>query len=184
METDLISNFSRVLAVHLKHLPVSHIAATFKHMEATSVFSLKVRHNFVKKLDMISHNSSRNIRPRVRVVSGMVVHGMRMQRVLLQAVLSVVIILLQLCLPHHLLPSKSEPAALPDQLGTLQLMPVFHQPAEKDNSTVLHRKNVSQDEPPVTTPSVSMIESVHETSLVSVLIVSTDEQMTKTSVVS
>jgi hypothetical protein len=107
METDLISNFSRVLAVHLKHLPVSHIAATFKHMEATSVFSLKVRHNFVKKLDMISHNSSRNIRPRVRVVSGMVVHGMRMQRVLLQAVLSVVIILLP----------KSEPAALPDQHG-------------------------------------------------------------------
>ena len=92
-------------------------------------------------------------------------------------------------LPHqsHLQPpqpSKPEPAALPDQLGTLQLMPVFHQPAEKDNSTVLHRRNVSQDEALVITPSVSMMEFAHEKNLVSVQIVSTDEQMTKTSVVS
>ena len=89
-----------------------------------------------------------------------------------------------LCWLHLLQAPKPEPAALPDQHGILQLMPVFHQPAEKDNSTVLHRRNVSQDEALVITPSVSMMEFAHEKNLVSVQIVSTDEQMTKTSVVS
>ena len=49
---------------------------------------------------------------------------------------------------------------------------------------MLHRRNVSQDEALVITPSVSMTESAHEKNLVSVQIVSTDEQMIKISVVS
>ncbi len=80
---------------------------------------------------------------------------------------------------------RLEPAVLLVQHGIQWRSVVFLQPAEKDNSTVLHRRNVSQDEQPVKLLTlVSMIQSVHETSLVSVLIVSTDEQMTKTNVVS
>ena len=117
---------------------------------------------------MISHNSSRNIRLLVHVVSGMVHHGMRIQPVLLRVVSSVVIILLQLFLPHHLQLFKPEPAVLPDQHGIRQRTVVSHRPVESDNSTVLLKRNVSQDEPLVTQRCVTTMASVNEKNLANV----------------
>ena len=94
--------------------------------------------------------------------------------------------------PPHLPPPNWEPAALPDLPGIQQKTVVSQLPVEKDNSTVPLKRNVSQDELPVTLQSVTMTESVLEKNHVSVETVSTAQlkltqqrkQMTKTSVAS
>ncbi len=63
---------------------------------------------------------------------------------------------------------KPEPAALPDQLGILSKTVVSHRPAESDNSTVLLKRNVSQDEPLVTQRCVTTMVSVSEKNLANV----------------
>lgn len=47
---------SLVLVEVFNPLPVKHILGISKLMDDTSVYSLKVRHNSVKKLAMIFHN--------------------------------------------------------------------------------------------------------------------------------
>ena len=80
---------------------------------------------------------------------------------------------------------KYEPVVQLVQYGILRKISVFLQHVENENSTVLLRRNVSQDEPPVKLLTlVSMMVSVVVMRVVSVLIVSTDEQMIRISVVS
>lgn len=123
----------------------------------------------------------------------MVLHVMMVQQErLLNRMLFVYLLLLLPLLPPPQPPLNSEPAALPDLPGIQKKTAVSQPPVEKDNSTVLHRRNVSPDEPPVRPLSVSMTESVLVTNLANVLTVSTAQikliqqrkQMTKTSVVS
>lgn len=81
-------------------------------------------------------------------------------------------------------PPNSEPAALPDLPGTPLKTVVFPLRVEKVNSTVLLKTNVSLEEQPVAQQSVTMTVPVVETRAVSVETVSTDDEMTRTSVAS